>query len=296
MKKMFKVGLKDGGKRLDKFLSQKMKFLSRTRIKELIKKRCILVNEEEKEPSYTLKAEDIIKVEISPQKRPLASFFYPVEIIYEDEEIIVVNKPQGLVVHPPRSDYSSTLVGALLTLKKRLSDVNPLRRGVVHRLDKETSGVMVLAKTNFSHLNLVKQFQERKVRKEYRAIVWGVFEERMRIDLPIKRDEKVSLKMKVGFFKAKEALTRINVLKRGRNFSYLSIQPLTGRTHQIRVHLSFLGYPIVGDKKYGAKGDNYKRLLLHSYSLGFYHPSTGKFLEFTCKLPEYFLEFLRENV
>ncbi|RKY41017.1 MAG: RNA pseudouridine synthase [Candidatus Omnitrophota bacterium] len=296
MKKMFKIGLKDEGKRLDKFLSQKMKFLSRTRIKELIKERFILVNEERKEPSYALKVEDTIKVEIPSQKKHLASFFYPVEIIYEDEEVIVVNKPQGLVVHPPRSDYSSTLVGALLTLKKRLSGINPLRRGVVHRLDKETSGVMVLAKTNFSHLNLVKQFQERKVKKEYRAIVWGAFGERMKIDLPIKRDEKVPLKMKVGFFKAKEALTQINVLKKGKNFSYLSIQLITGRTHQIRVHLSFLGYPVVGDKKYGAKGDNYKRLLLHSYSLGFYHPSTGKFLEFTCNLPEYFSKFLRENV
>ena len=137
--------------------------------------------------------------------------------------------------------------------------------------------------------------EKREVRKEYRAIVWGIMQQdKLKISLPLKKTD-IPFKMKVGFFKAKEAFTEIEVIKRGKNFSFLSVKPISGRTHQIRVHLSFLGYPIVGDKKYGRK-DNYDKLFLHAYRLGFYHPSEGNFVEFEAPLPEHFLKFLKENV
>jgi len=296
MRKIFKVGKDEVGKRLDKFLSEKIQALSRTKIKELIKERFILVNEKEKKPNYSLQINDEIKVFFTPQKKEeLPPFAYPVEIIYEDEDIIVVNKPRGLVVHPPNPNYQKTLINALIHMGKKLSDINPLRKGVVHRLDKETSGVLVLAKKNEVHLNLVKQFQKREVKKEYRAIVWGMLRQnKLKISLPLKKTD-IPFKMKVGFFKAKEAFTEIEVIKRGKDFSFLSVKPISGRTHQIRVHLSFLGYPIVGDKKYGCK-DKYDKLFLHAYRLGLYHPSEGNFVEFEAPLPEYFLKFLKENV
>ena len=177
---------------------------------------------------------------------------------------------------------------------KKLAKTSPLRPGVVHRLDKETSGVMVLAKNKASYDNLVEQFKARIVKKEYRAIVWGkISKERIAVDLPLGRDSKNRLKMKVNLLKSKKAYTEIEVIKRLKGSTYLLIKPLTGRMHQIRVHLKFLNLSIVGDKKYGVK-DSYKDLFLHAKELRFKHPVTAKELRYSSPLPERFERFLKE--
>ncbi len=236
-----------------------------------------------------------VRVFIKEEKKELKPFNFPVKIIYEDDDIIVVNKPTGLVVHPPQRNCHQTLVNALIYLKKKLAPTNDLRPGVVHRLDKETSGVMVLAKNRSSSENLISQFKARSVAKEYRAIVWGKLQkEKMLIDLPLSRDLKNRLKMKVGFLKAKEAHTEVELIERLGDSTYLRLKPLTGRMHQIRVHLKFLGFPVIGDKKYGIK-DKYNELFLHAKELSFVHPGNKKRLRFNSALPIRFTKFLKEE-
>jgi 23S rRNA pseudouridine1911/1915/1917 synthase len=226
----------------------------------------------------------------------LKPFEFAVKIIYEDEDIIVVDKPTGLVVHPPQKGYQKTLVNALIYLKKKLySPAGSLRPGVVHRLDKETSGVMVLAKNRHSYEGLVSQFKARRITKDYRAVVWGAPQkDKMLVDLPLSRDTKNRLKMKVSFLKAKAASTEITIVEALEGATYLRLRPRTGRMHQIRVHLKFLGLPIVGDKKYGVK-DKYQELFLHAADLSFTHPGKPENLSFHSELPERFLNFFREH-
>lgn len=295
-KGLFIINREEEGIRLDTFLAKAIDSLSRSKIKKLIEEGRILVGGVKKKGSYHLKFKDIVTVDyVNEEKSSLLPYPCSVRVIYEDKDIIVVDKPENLVVHPPNIHYQKTLVNALLYMGKELSSIGPLRRGIVHRLDKETSGVMVLAKTNQSHLNLREQFRERKVIKEYRAIVWGLVKKEVwKIELPIRRDSYNRLKMKVGFISSRYASTEMKVLKRFEDATYLSIKPITGRTHQIRVHLKFLGYPIVGDKKYGIK-DGYKDLFLHAYRLGFYHPRETRWVEFTSPIPARFREFIRER-
>lgn len=286
-----------GSARLDKFLTHKLEGISRTKLKELIERGKVKVNEQPKRSSYKLKWGDVISVIVEKQEEGILKP-YPkeIKIIYEDEDVLLVDKPSGLTVHPPQRGYVETLVNALVYMEKRLSDVNPLRPGVVHRLDKDTSGVMVLAKNNKSHLNLLKQFRERVVEKRYWAIVWGVVrEEKFTIELPLRRDTNNPLKMKVSFVESKFASTEVEVVEKFSDSTFLSIKPITGRMHQIRAHLKFVGYPVVGDKKYGVK-DAYPQLFLHSYRLGFNHPTTGKFLIFQSPLPLRFYDFIESRV
>lgn len=285
------------GERLDKFLHTHLEAISRTKINTLIETEKIRVNGTIKKPSYRLKAKEEIDVIFEEVKKDLLKpFAFQVKIIYEDDDILVVDKPSGLVVHPPNPAASNTLVNALLYMDKSLSGINPYRPGVVHRLDKETSGVMVLAKNDKSHLNLVGQFSARKVKKEYLAIVWGKLEkEQLRINLPLTRDTKNRLKMKVSFLHSKKAYTEVNVKENLGAATLLLLKPLTGRMHQLRVHLKFLGFSIVGDKKYGIK-DDYSQLFLHAQRLGFYHPAKGDFVEFESPMPERFEKFIREHV
>jgi 23S rRNA pseudouridine1911/1915/1917 synthase len=281
--------------RLDKFLQYNLKSISRNKIYHLIKEGKIKVNGELKKPSYRLKYKDKILVEIEKIKNNLEPFNLEVEIIYEDDNIIVVNKPSGLTVHPSSPGCHKTLVNALIYMKKKLSKINLLRPGIVHRLDKETSGVMVVAKDGFSYLNLVKQFQKREVKKEYRAICWGkVKKDELVVDLPLARDRKNPLKMKISFLRSKDAYTKLKIIKILKDSTFLSIFPYTGRMHQIRIHLQFLGYPIVGDKKYGIK-DGYKEMFLHAYKLGFYHPRKNEFMEFVSPIPDKFNKFIEER-
>ncbi len=284
---------KDKGKRLDKFLVSVLVGFSRNKIQNAIKKGWILVNNEISRSGYILKEQD--KVQVLPfsgrQKRTF-EFTYPLEIIYEDEDIMVINKPEGITTHPPHSGYQKSIVAALINAGKILYESDCLRPGVVHRLDKETSGVMVLAKNAFSYHNLVAQFKSRKVDKEYRAIVHGSLKEKkLTLLLPLKRDRRNPLRMKVGFLRAKEAVTHIEVLRELSGYTYLKIKIATGRMHQIRVHLNFVGHPVLGDKKYGIK-DEISHLFLHAYRLRLMHPSSGKPLEFIASLPEYFHELL----
>ncbi len=281
------------GIRLDKFFSQNLVFFSRNQLNLLIREGKVLVNGKAKKPSYRLKVNEAIRIEL-PEKKdtPLEPFEFSIPISYEDEDILVVDKPAGIVVHPYGKGFSKTLVNSLIFMRKELSTVNPHRPGVVHRLDKDTSGVMVLAKNNRSHLNLVEQFRERKIKKEYFAICWGRFkQERLLLDLPLQRDSRQRLKMKVGFLKAKQALTEFLVLEVLKDATFILAKPLSGRMHQIRVHLRFLEHPIVGDKKYGYK-DGYGQLFLHSGYLGLYHPTKDIFLEFRSPLPAYFQDFI----
>lgn len=292
--KRLEITNKEEGKRLDIYLKEHIKNLSRTKIKQMILEGSIKVNDCLTKPSYILKKNDDIIVELKEEEELTYIKPYPffIEIIYEDEDIIVINKPSGLVVHPPNPNRCQSVVNALIYMGKNLSSISPLRRGVVHRLDKETSGVMVMAKNNYAHYNLIQQFKERIVSKEYHAIVWGnIREDRLRIELPIRRDKLNRLKMKVSFLKAKFALTHLEVINRFRDSTYIKLKPVTGRMHQIRVHLNFLGFPIIGDKRYGIK-DNHKYLFLHAYCLRFKHPQKGEFMEFKVELPDWFKNYI----
>ena len=283
------------GKRLDKFLSEEFSGISRSKIHSLIDEGKVLVDDRSSKPSRVLKSGEMIVVVVDQKKNELKPYDFDVKIIYEDDDILVVDKPAGLVVHPPQQGYHQTLVNALIGMRKDLSSISADRPGVVHRLDKETSGLLVVAKNNQSHLALVETFRSRTISKEYRAIVWGVMKkDHMAVDLPVARDARNRLKMKVSFLKSKEALTELDVLERLEGSTYLSVKIHTGRMHQIRVHLNFLGYPIVGDKKYGKK-DNYGDLFLHAYKLSFKHPLTKKPLEFTSSIPKYFDKFIKDN-
>jgi 23S rRNA pseudouridine1911/1915/1917 synthase len=307
MHKELTVSNSSRGERLDKFLHQVLDSISRSKIHLFIEEGRILIDEKPIKPSYHLKGGEKISISIEEEKKELKPFEFKVKIIYEDSDIIVVDKPQGLTTHPPQASYNETLVNALLYMGKdlftaeelrpgvvHLNDVQ-LRPGVVHRLDKETSGAMVLAKNETSYKSLVDQFKNRKVQKEYQAICWGVIKkDHLNVDLPVARDAKNRLKMKVSFLKSRQALTKIDVLERFKSASLLSLKLITGRMHQIRVHLKFLGFPLVGDKKYGKK-DKYDNLFLHAHKLGFNHPRTNKFMEFTSPLPKRFNDFIKEE-
>lgn len=296
MEKKITVKKEFQGLRLDKFLAGEFKGLSRSKLNSLIVSGQVLVDGLAKKPSFCLRQSQIVQIELKPQSKTLEGYDFPLKIIYEDSDIIVVDKPTGLVVHPPQAAYYKTLVNALIYLGKDLAKTSDLRPGVVHRLDKETSGVMVLAKNEQSHQGLVEQFKQRKVKKEYLAWVWGqIKKDKLNVDLPLSRDLKNRLKMKVSFLESKQAYTKIEVIHRFKTTTQLRLVPVTGRMHQLRVHLKFLGYPIIGDKKYGIK-DDYRELLLHSRFLSFTHPQTQKPLKFTSPLPERFEAFSREHI
>ena len=284
------------GRRLDSFLAESLSGLSRGKIQKLIKSGGIRIGGEPRKCDYRLRENDDISIiTIKEPDTTLSPYPLNIDIIYEDDDIIIVNKPYDLVVHPPYQGYRHSLVNALIYMGRKLSDINTLRRGIVHRLDKETTGVMVVAKNNFSQLHLIEQFKAREVKKEYRAIVWGVIkQDSFRIDLPLKRDSRHRIKMKISMLGAKNAITGVKVIRRFSQATSLELKPSTGRMHQLRVHLSFLGYPILGDKKYGRK-DNFVNLFLHAYRLNFYHPRTNKLLEFQAPLPQWFISLDKSN-
>lgn len=282
--------------RIDKYLKEKFK-ISRERIKKLIEENKIVVNEKKIEPSYILKKNDIIKIydykdfqleqEIIPEKGKI-------KIIYEDKDIIVVDKPSGIITHPTQKIKSGTLLNYILYHTKLSNIGSPFRPGVVHRLDKETSGVIIFAKNDFSYWSLIEQFKNHLVKKEYYAIVKGKFPEKKKlIEFKIAPDKENPTKMKVHFLKGKNALTEIEVEKYIDDLTLLKIKPITGRTHQIRLTLSYLGYPILGDEKYGTKSEIINRLALHSYKINFIHPTTNQYMEFYAPLPEDFEKILK---
>ncbi len=276
------------GTRVDVFLKDIEPDLSRTQIKDLVLEGKVSVNGQKVKPHYRLKAGDELNWQVPVlAQSSLQGEDISLTIVFEDKDIIVLNKPSGLVVHPGAGNLEHTLVNALLFHTKDLSSVSKERPGIVHRLDKDTSGVMVIAKNNHSHLELAKQFKKHSIERRYIALVYGniEFDEGV-IDIPIKRHVMDRKKMSVSFTdEAKPAQTRYHVLKRYPEYCAVELFPQTGRTHQLRVHLNYLGHPILGDSVYGKK-TSFSRLALHAKDLGFIHPASGEFVKFSSPLPE----------
>ncbi len=272
--------------------------LSRTFIKELIVGKKVFVNDNQVFKAHQkVKEGDRIRFSFEREdKREVIAQDIKLKIVYDDEDLAVIDKPSGMVVHPAPGNPQGTLVNALKNIYPKLSDINPGRPGIVHRLDKATSGLLVVAKNNEAHLNLAKQFSQHSINKTYVAIVKGrtEFDEDV-IEMPISRHLFKRKNMAVSFTdKGKYAKTYYRTLKRYENFSLLELKPFTGRTHQLRVHLDFIGHPILGDDKYGRQND-FCRLALHASLLGFNHPRNGKFMEFTSPLPKEFKDFLHNK-
>jgi len=284
---------KDIGKRLDLFICERVPKLSRSRVQKLVSQGNVSVDGEKKSKSYAIKRKNNIEVNIPPLSKLKAEpEDIKINIIYEDEDIIVLSKPAGIVVHPSPGHPAKTIVNALLFHTKFLSDIGGvLRPGIVHRLDKQTSGLMIVAKNDNAHKNLSQQFKKKSVEKIYLALVHSIIEEdEGRIDAPIGRSRKNRKKMSV-IPEGRQAVTEFEVLKRFSNFTLIKVKPITGRTHQIRVHLSYIGKPVVGDVQYGKgrriKDDlKLKRHFLHALKLKFKHPRDGKEMSFEDKLPE----------
>ena len=286
-------------KRIDAYMAEKYEDISRVAIQRLIETGKILVNGKKVKASYKVQVNDKITMEEEKAVEiELKAQDIPVEIIYEDRDIIVVNKPKGMVVHPANGNPDGTLVNAIMAIcKDSLSGIGgEVRPGIVHRLDKETSGILIVAKNDKAHINLSQQIKEHKVKKTYIALVKGIVKENnATINMPIGRSEKDRKKMAVTK-KGKEAITHFKVLKRYDKYTLLEINIETGRTHQIRVHLSQIGYPIVGDEVYskGKNEWNIKGQCLHAKSLDFKHPITNEDMHLEAKIPQYFEEILEE--
>lgn len=286
-----KVELENSGKRLDVFLMEQTEY-SRSKIQKLVEDKKVLVNEKEVKSSYKLKENDIVVYQdYVEEDMNVEAENIPLDIVYEDEDVIVVNKANGMVVHPAPGNYHGTLVNALLYHSKSLSDINgEFRPGIVHRIDAYTTGLLVVAKNNKAHEILAKQLEEKTTHRKYVALVWGIVNsDTGTIDAPIGRDPRDRKKMTVTDINAKEAVTHFKVLERFSTTTLIELELETGRTHQIRVHMNYIGYPIVNDPVYGRR-----KLLdetgqcLHAKELGFVHPKTEKYMEFTSELPESF--------
>jgi len=295
----FKAGNKDAGKRLDLYLVEKLgKDSSRSHIQKLIKSENVLLNKNETFAHHKISPGDEIRVVFAQPQAPdeVKAEKIPLDIIYEDESIIVINKPAGMVVHPAAGNFSRTLANALLHHCKRLSqEGGPLRPGIVHRLDKDTSGLMIAVKTDAAHRDIAKQFKQRQVERRYIAIVKGVVQvDTGKIDFPIGRHPRNRKKMAVSYLDAKPAETSFKVLKRFKDATLLEITPITGRTHQIRVHMASYGHALLGDPKYGKKG-GLTRQALHAYKIKFRHPDSDKIVEFESPLPRDLEEYIEKK-
>lgn len=285
--------------RIDKYLTEKLSF-SRSKIQKMIDNEEILVNDKVVKNNYILKLGDKITVyehqEILPD---VDREDIPLDIVYEDDDLLVVNKKSGMVVHPAIGNQNGTLVNALMYhCNHQLSSVNGnIRPGIVHRIDADTSGLLLVAKNDETHLSLAKQIKEKTVTRKYLALVHGVIkEDTATIDAPIGRDNTDRKKMTVTAENSKDAITHIKVLERYKNATYIECILETGRTHQIRVHMKYIQHPVVNDPVYG-----YKKLddpdfgqMLHAYIIGFVHPKTGKYLEFSADVPEEFEKIMQK--
>lgn len=294
----FTVDKEDENIRLDKYISKIKKDFSRNYIQKLIDDDKIFVNKKNEKKSYNVQSNDEILIKIEEPKELSLEKKEDIEldIIYEDQEIIIINKPIGLIVHPVKGNKTDTLVNALLAHTDKLGNINgTIRPGIVHRLDKNTSGTIVVAKSKHSLNNLLKQFKNRDTKKIYRTILKGTLPYNSgTIDAPIGRDPKNRTKMAVIKNNSKKAVTEFKVLKRFKDYTYVEVNLKTGRTHQIRVHFSHLGYPIIGDKRYGSTEELFELTyqLLHAYKLGFYHPKDDSWVEFKAELPKKFKKVL----
>ena len=291
------VNSENEGLRLDKYLSNEYPDLSRVYIQKLIEDGSIIVNEKKEKSSYKIKENDVIYIEdVEVSELDIVAENIPLDIVYEDKDIIVINKKQGMVVHPAPGVYEGTLVNALLYHCKDLSSINGVKRpGIVHRIDKDTSGLIVVAKNDFAHEALSNQLKDKTMNREYIAIVHGIINEnRGKINAPIGRDLKNRIKMAV-VKDGKDAITHFDVLERYKSYTLIHCKLETGRTHQIRVHMAYINHPIACDPVYGPKPTlKGNGQYLHAKKLTLVHPTSKEIMVFECELPLHFKEVIEE--
>lgn len=284
--------------RLDKWLSIAIPNLSRSYIQKCIREGQALVNGKPCKANYRLRVDDEVFFQIPEAVEPaIEAENIPLSVLYEDEDVLVVDKPKGMVVHPAPGHYSGTLVNAVLYhCKGKLSGINGvLRPGIVHRIDRDTTGSLIICKNDFSHQAIAAQLKEHSLNRSYRAIVHGVLtEDEGTVKAPIGRDERDRKRMAVNEKNGKEAVTHYRVLQRFREYTYIECRLETGRTHQIRVHMTSIGHPLLGDEVYGQRKSSFhlEGQTLHAYTLGFIHPATGEYMEVEAPLPAYFTHLL----
>ena len=288
----------DAGSRIDKYISDNIAELTRSAVQGLIEKGMVTSGGKAVSKNMKLKGGEEIVVEI-PEPEPMGAVpeDIPLDIVYEDDDLLVVNKPKGMVVHPAHGNYTGTLVNALLHhCGDSLSGINGvIRPGIVHRIDKNTSGLLIVAKNDASHLKLAEQIKVHSFTREYEAVACGYFKETEgTVDAPIGRHKTDRKKMCVTTENSRNAVTHYSVIKQYGGYAHVRLRLETGRTHQIRVHLSYIGHPVLGDDVYGKPYKGLEGQCLHARKIGFIHPSTGEYMEFQSELPEYFTAVLRK--
>lgn len=299
----FEAGIEYEGERLDKYLSiifqEGNAAQSRSFFQKIIKEGHVQVNDVPQKSNYRLRADDVIVVEIPDAvTTPILPENIPLDILYEDEDLLIVNKPKGMVVHPSAGHYTGTLVNAIMYhCKDSLSGINgEIRPGIVHRIDMDTTGSLIICKNDESHVFIAEQIKEHSVNRRYRGIVCGVVKgEEGTINAPIGRHPMDRKKMAINEKNGKSAITHYKVLERFERYTYMEFKLETGRTHQIRVHMASIGHPLLGDVLYSSGKSPYKLQgqTLHAMTIGFIHPRTKKYLEITAPLPEYFEKILK---
>lgn len=288
----------DKGARIDKFISDNVEELTRSAVQGLMEKGKILVSGKSVSKNYKLRDGDTVEVEI-PEPEPMDALpeDIPLDIVYEDSDLLVVNKPKGMVVHPAHGNHSGTLVNALLHhCGDSLSGINGvIRPGIVHRIDKNTSGLLIVAKNDAAHLHLAEQIKVHSFTREYEAVASGYFKETEgTIDAPIGRHKTDRKKMCVTTENSRNAVTHYSVIRQYGGYAHVRLRLETGRTHQIRVHLAYIGHPVLGDDVYGKAYKGIEGQCLHARKIGFIHPTTGEYMEFTSELPDYFVSILNK--
>ena len=290
------VAADDAGIRIDKYIPDNIAELTRSAVQGLCESGGVSVNGKSMAKNYKLREGDVISVTIpDPQPMDAVPENIPLDIVYEDADLLVVNKPKGMVVHPAHGNYTGTLVNALLYhCGDSLSGINGvIRPGIVHRIDKNTSGLLIVAKNDASHLKLAEQIKEHSFTREYEAVASGYFKETSgKIDAPIGRHKIDRKKMCVTTENSRNAVTHFEVIRQYGGYAHVRLRLETGRTHQIRVHLAYLGHPVLGDDVYGKPYKGIDGQCLHARKIGFIHPSTGDYMEFTSNLPDYFSSIL----
>lgn len=300
MSQEFVVAPEEAGVRIDRYLSDQCQDISRSYLQKLLKEQSVLVEEKPVKSNYKVNAGDRISLTLPEIREPeIMPEEIPLDIVYEDKDIILINKPKGMVVHPAAGHYSGTLVNGLMShCRSELSGINGVMRpGIVHRIDMDTTGVLIVCKNDMAHNSISEQLKEHSITRKYAAIVHGVLkDDEGTINAPIGRHPIDRKKMSINEKNGREAVTHYRVLERFRQFTYIECQLETGRTHQIRVHMASIGHPLLGDSVYGPAKCPFRLTgqTLHAGVLGFIHPRTGEYMEFTAPLPDYFEELLRK--
>lgn len=294
----YRIAPEEEEERIDRWICNTLQSLSRSYIQKLMKDNLVFVNDKPQKASYRVKADDEIRFQIPDAANPqIPAENIPLSILYEDNDILIVDKPKGMVVHPAPGHYDGTLVNAVMFhCKDNLSGIGGVMRpGIVHRIDKDTTGSLVICKNDMAHQHIAAQLKAHSITRKYRAIVHGMMqEEEGRIDAPIGRDEKDRKKMAVNVKNGKDAVTHYRVLGTCKEYSYVECRLETGRTHQIRVHMASIGHPLLGDVVYGGRKSNFRLdgQTLHAMTIGLIHPSNGEYLEVEAPLPPYFVHLL----